>query len=192
MAFLNWRMDHSDIKNILNLADGFLLSAILLAKKCLANNHDKKADIVIFPILANANHGIELYLKGMIWTLNKLLGNNSKIEGKHNIQQIFKTLRSKIKEHEGQGKLKAFDLETKELSDYLVELCNKVKATPRDDRMDFSRYPFSNKYENHFYVDGLGNVEIDLENFVYRFKRIKNKLEIISDFYYYQHLNRDW
>src|SRR5690625_6409664 len=37
--------------------------AITMSKKCLSGNEDKKADVLIFPILNNANHGIELYLK---------------------------------------------------------------------------------------------------------------------------------
>ncbi len=72
IAFLNWRISqNSDIRNLLNLADGFLISAIELAKHCLENNEDKRADILIFPILTNANHGIELYLKSLNWTLNE-------------------------------------------------------------------------------------------------------------------------
>src|SRR5690554_3880476 len=96
-AFLNWRTSNrEDIGNFLVLADGFLYSSIQLCQICLVDNKDKKADILIFPILHNANHGIELYLKAMIWTLKKLIDGESKIEGNHNIQQMFSTVRSKI------------------------------------------------------------------------------------------------
>ena len=35
----------------------------MLAQDCLQDNGDKKADIVVFPMLFSANHAIELYLK---------------------------------------------------------------------------------------------------------------------------------
>jgi hypothetical protein len=54
-----------------------------------------------------------------------------------------------------------------------------------------SRYPFENKYENHFYVDQIKNVEIDLENFVERFTEIHESLESLSDCLYHIELNRD-
>jgi hypothetical protein len=43
IAFLNWRIENgSDIQNLLNLADGFILSSIELAKSGLINNEHKK------------------------------------------------------------------------------------------------------------------------------------------------------
>ena len=71
IAFLNWRIDDGDdIRNMLNLAEGYLDSSLELAKVCLNDNEDKKADILIFPILSNANHGIELFLKSINWIYN--------------------------------------------------------------------------------------------------------------------------
>ena len=192
-AFLNWRISkNSEIHNLINLADGFLLSSIELSKHCLTNNQDKRADILIFPILTNANHGIELYLKSLTWILNKLLNNDSKIEGNHNIKQIYKTVKSKIKIYNGQLSLKEFEDATKDLWNYIEELFERVASTEKDDRMDFSRYPFSNKYENHFYVDAIGNIEIDLENYIYRFEIIRENLNNLCDFLYHNELNRDW
>jgi len=193
IAFLNWRIkENNDILNLLNLADGFLLSSIELARHCLADNEHKIADILIFPILANANHGIELYLKAINWTLNEIMNSDLRIEGKHNIKQIFETVRAKVKIYNGQITTKGFNDATKELWAYITELFDKVNATTKDDRMDFPRYPFSNSYENHFYVSAIGNVEIDLENFVSRFEIIRENLENLSDFLYYQELNHDW
>ncbi|MBK0382875.1 hypothetical protein I5M32_07870 [Pedobacter sp. SD-b] len=192
IAFLNWRIDKwSDILNILNLADGFMTSAIELAKLALHNNDDKTADILIFPILTNANHGIELYLKALTWMLNKKMGEETRIEGLHNIRQIYATVRSKIKNYGGDISLKGFLEKTQGLDNYIEELFAKTNATGKKDKMDFSRYPFDNKYENHFYVDQIGNVEIDLENFVERFTEIHESLEDLTDFLYYIELNRD-
>jgi len=192
IAFLNWRISYDDeIRNLLNMADGFMLSAIRLAKMCLINNGDKSADILIFPILTNANHGIELYLKGIMWALNKIMKSEMKIEGGHNIKQIFETVSAKVELYKGGISLKDFKKGTSELRLYIDELFNKIDATHQKDKMDFSRYPFNNKYENHFYVDIVGNVEVDLENFVTRFESIKQTLENIADFLIYQELYKD-
>lgn len=172
IAFLNWRVKKGgELRNLLNLAEGYLDASILLAKECLVDNDDKKADILICPILTNANHGIELYLKAINWIINKIKGSNKRIEGSHNIKQIFQLVKSKIPNYGGQLTLKDFNSSMEELESYITELFDKVEATPKDDKMDFSRYPFSNKYDNHFYVNAIGNVEIDLENFVSRFEK---------------------
>lgn len=193
IAFLNWRISvKDDIRNLLNLADGFLLSAIELAKHCLNNNEDKRADILIFPILANANHGIELYLKSLNWMLNKLMGNDGRIEGSHNIKQIYQAIKSKVKLYKGKLSNMEFTTATEELESYIDELFSKIEATSKDDKMDFSRYTFNNKYEDHFYVQEIDNVEIDLENFVNRFEIIKDKIESLTDFIYYQELLEEW
>lgn len=185
MAFMNWRMEgDNSIRYFLNLADGYFASSIILAKQCLICNSDKKADVIIFPILANINHGIELYLKSMNWILNEMLKRPVKIEGKHNIDQIYRTLKSKIKAYGGMAELRAFEESMAELESYITELFAKIKATPKNDKMDFARYPVSNTYENHFYVDGMGNVEVDLENFIKRFEIIGEKLTWMAEHLY--------
>ncbi|WEA01567.1 hypothetical protein [Mucilaginibacter sp. SJ] len=192
IAFLNWRISSDDaILNMTNMAEGFLNSAIRLAKLNLIYNDHKSADILIFPILTNANHGIELYLKAMTWMLNLILNNGTKIEGSHNIRQIYQTVKAKIKAYKGKISPKDFAEATAELENYIGELFAKIEATDQKDRMDFSRYPFDTKYDNHFYVDLIGNVEIDLENFVKRFEIISQSLENLCDFIYYQELRDD-
>ncbi len=190
IAFLNWRIDEDNILNMMNMANGFLLSSIELSKHCLTNNDDKRADILIFPILTNANHGIELYLKVILWMLNKLLENTNNIEGSHNIRQIFFAIISRLEKYRGNVSLKQFNKSMKPLKSYIDELFNKINSTPQNDRMDFSRYPFTRKDENHFYVDVIGVVEIDLENFVSRFSTIHKELENFADFLYHQELNQ--
>jgi len=192
IAFLNWRIDEDNILNMMNMANGFLLSSIELSKHCLINNDDKRADILIFPILTNANHGIELYLKAILWTLNKLLGSNKDIEGNHNIKQIFYAIISRLEKYNGNISLKDFNKSMKPLKSYIDELFQKINSTPQNDRMDFSRYPFTRNDENHFYVDVIGVVEIDLENFISRFSIIHKELEKFADFLYHQELNQDW
>jgi len=192
-AYLNWRTaKHEDVGNMLALAEGFLSSAIELSKTCVGDNSEKKADMLIFPILTNANHGIELYLKSLIWTLNKLTNSKFKIEGKHNIQQMFQTVRAKIKEYKDNDWLKHFDEQNKNLAEYIDELFSYISTVGNKDNMDFSRYPITNKHENHFYVDSLNNVVIDLENFIERFKEIKESLDERASYFFYQELKGEW
>lgn len=192
-AFLNWRTSSKeDIGNLLVLANGFLTSSIQLCQACLAENNDKKADVLIFPILHNANHGIELYLKAMIWTLNRLIGNNFKIEGKHNIQQMFATIQCKIRTYKDTQWLNHFNVQNENLSEYIIELFQMISGYGKGDNMDFSRYPITDKYENHFYIDRLNNVEINLENLSERLKIIKDALDERASYFFYQELKGEW
>jgi hypothetical protein len=192
-AYLNWRITkHEDIGNMLLLADGFLSSAIELSKKCIQDNKDKKADVLIFPILMNANHGIELYLKALIWTLNKLTNSTLKIEGSHDIRQMLQTVLSKIEMRKDRDLLKHFNKQNQNLFKYIDELFSLIAPVGNKDNMDFSRYPITNKYENHFYVECLDNIEIDLENFVLQFEQIKESLDERASYFFYQELKGEW
>src|SRR5690625_1167216 len=192
-AFLNWRTSKSeDIGNMLILAEGFLCSAITMSKKCLSGNEDKKADVLIFPILNNANHGIELYLKSLIWTLNKLLNSDKKIEGSHNIQQMYQTVQSKVRKYKNNDWLSHFNEQSKELKDYIDEHFSLISDDSNKVNMDFSRYPITNDYENHFYIDRLDNVKIDLEKLVLRLEKIKQALDERASYFFYQELKGEW
>jgi hypothetical protein len=70
----------------------------------------------------------------------------------------------------------------------LEELFSITKASDKKDNMDFSRYPFNTSYESHFYVEELGNVEVDLENFVTRFEEIKIVLDNIANYLYHNEI----
>lgn len=97
-AYMNWRTDkHEPIHNMNIIADGYFESAILLAKSCLVDNRDKKADAIIFPMLFSVNHAIELYEKSICWSLNILLGNKSKFKENHDIRGNWFTKKQKIK-----------------------------------------------------------------------------------------------
>lgn len=195
-AYMNWRTNkHDYINNMINVADGFMESSLILAKEVINDNYGKRADVIIFPILFNANHAIELYLKAITWTLNVLLKNNKQIEGNHNINQMFNNMKSKVMEFETDKDRKAqFKKLTQNLSCYLDELKTKIndkESKKGQDNMDFARYPFDNKYINHFYVDTYDNVTVDLENFMNRFTEIGNNLSSIAQHYLYDFLEAD-
>lgn len=189
-AYMNWRIDsRNQIDNMINIADGYKQSTLILTQQCLENNLDKKADIIIFPILFNANHAIELYFKSIMWAINTLLNRNKKYEGKHNIYQMFTVVKSLILEFEkGKEKRKYFKKITENLEKYLNELNEQIEfteGTRKFDGMDFSRYPFATNNHNHFYVETFDNVVVDLENFLERFKEIFYELENLAKYYSY-------
>lgn len=191
MAFLNWRMENEDIANLFNLGDGYFESALILCNKCLSNNKGKIADILIFPIFMNFNHGIELYLKGLTLTLNELLKVDIKIDGTHNLKQLFSVFKSRIKDLDGQKKANEIVKDISNLQEYLNELTSKLNPNERNDKMDFSRYPFSKKDGNHFYVDTWSNIEVDIENLKNRITIIYQKLEQYADYFYYERLEEN-
>ncbi len=134
---------------------------------------------------------IILYLKSLVWTLNKLLNSHDKFEGTHNLKQILETAKDKVKDYQGQDSLTDFNHQTEELQNYIDELFAKILATPQKDKMDFSRYPFDKKFTNHFYVDEVGNVEVDLENFVLRFEKILETLDDRLSYFFHHELNKE-
>lgn len=127
-AYMNWRTSHHDhIYNMIVIADGFMNSAIMLAEAALIDNWDKKADSLIYPIIFNANHAIELYLKATVWTLNILLDNQQKIEGQHDIQQILQTVIKRVQEFEtDKEKRKQFKNMINGTKLYVNELFGKI------------------------------------------------------------------
>lgn len=187
-AYLNWRTHHhSHIENMIVISDGFMKSGIMLAEEVLRDNKDKKADIVIFPILYNVNHSIELYLKAITWELNILLQNDDKIEGQHNIKQILSIVISKYSSFQkNPEKRREFKDQFKNIEEYIEELFSLISNNQfKKDNMDFARYPFSKKYVNHFYIEEMNNVTVDLENFVNRFKDIHDTLDRLSRWFLY-------
>lgn len=127
-----------------------ITNELIWLKKSIEDNDDKKADILIFPILFNANHAIELYLKALNWSLNIILDNGKKNEGNHDIKQIFSNVCSKVDKFEkDKEKRKQFKILTNNLRNYLDELYSEIKkssAKTNKDNMDFSRYPFAKGY----------------------------------------------
>lgn len=192
-AYMNWRIDRDcHILNTLNIADGYMSSGIILAKDSVNDNIHKKADIVIFPILANVNHGIELYLKATIATLNKLLKNNYNIDGGHDIKKLLETTQQRILKYKGGKCLNNFKDTNNSLIEYIKELFELIDNGSNKDNMDFSRYSVAKNGNNHFYVEEFNNVEVDLPNFVQRFIDIHENLINISDYFYHKELREDW
>src|SRR5699024_7205560 len=92
-AYMNWRTQRFDqIQNMIVIAEGFRDSSLLLVEQILKDNTDKKADNLIFPILFNANHSIEVYLKAINWTQNKLLNKDDTFAKTHDLVILFRNV----------------------------------------------------------------------------------------------------
>lgn len=188
-AYMNWRTrQHQPIHDMIIIADGYMKSAIMLAEDCLQDNKDKKADIVVFPMLFAANHAIELYLKAINWSLNMLLEEKESFCGGHDIRQIWNTVKKRMTSFETEkDRRKQFKEMTKELEAYITELYDKIdkdhNANAKMKNMDFSRYPFNTDDEYHFYIENYENEVVDLEVFAEVFEIIGDNLSSIAGYY---------
>lgn len=160
-AILNWRFDSMrDTENqFYEMGKAYLQTAVQLIDDCLENNHDKKADTWIFPIMFNTVHGIEIYLKGFnsqIRILDKIEKNefqDSSLEKGHDIRKLCIDAIELIKASSHTDLLPEFEF-VKKFIDVLYA---------NTDDMTFARYPTGNKGDAQFYVKQKTNVTIDLD-----------------------------
>lgn len=186
MAFMNWRFGQAedDFMLMVNIAEGYIDASISLIETCLMDNKDKKADIFILPIFMTFNHGIEVYLKSLIYLVELIQGVDAKVSGNHDIQQLYNTLNARIKSYRSES-WKDYQETTQNLKSYINELYSKISNKEGKPGMDFSRYPFDKTSENHFYVANRGNIEVDLDNLLSRIKDINGTLDSLSSYLYY-------
>ena len=189
-AYMNWRTDrYEPIHNLNTLAQGYFENAILSIKACLADNIDRKADILIFPILFSINHAIELYEKSICWSLNILLGFNTTYKSNHDIRGIWYTVKQKAREFGfGYGREEEVFMEMIiPLEKYLDEIYQNIMTNDFNKayhNIDFSRYPINNHEDNHFYINQYDNVVVDLENLLEWSMSINDCLSRLAGTYY--------
>ena len=189
-AYMNWRTDkYQPIHNLKAMAEGYFESAEVLLQACLADNFDHKADGLIFPILFSINHGIELYVKSICWSLNVLLGYNSTFAENHDIRGIWYAAKQKIQTYGfDYGREKADFLRMiAPLERYLNEIYRSIMTENLNDayhNIDFSRFPASRNLHNHFYVNHYDNVVVDLENLLSWCETLSDCLSALAETYY--------
>lgn len=181
-AYVNWRTScYDDSSNLSIMGDGYFLSAIILIKNCLNDNSDKKADIVIFPILHGVIHGTEIYLKAIYNILAKFLRENREFIGGHDIKQLYNEVQGIVRRFEnkysGKENIKYFIDEMASVENFINEIYN------RTNNMDFVRYPIDSKKNNHFYVESKENVVVDLETLYTNVRSIHSSLNSIHGYY---------
>lgn len=183
-AYMNWRTNRFEhIHNMHVIAEGFLNSAISLAGTCLKDNHDKKADLLIFPILFNLNHGIEVYLKAMCWNLNQLLNKSKSFESSHNLKNLMKETKKLIAEFDHQTEALQWSIQ---LEKYIDELYTKIETVKDNGKkvydITFARYSLTRDLEPQFYITEFNNIVIDLENFVLFFSNVFKDLDNMASY----------
>ena len=192
-AYMNWRTQRYDHPhNMMVVAEGFGDSVLLLAKEILKDNRDKKADNLIFPILFNANHSIEVYLKAISWQQNQLLNKNDKFVLTHNLKKLFKKV-VKLESELKTGDQVAFKSKMSSLEKYIDELYGKIERTMISKKgnpetvldITFSRYSLTPDFEPQFYINTFDNVTVDIENYLEVFKDIFDNLSGLSSHYSY-------
>ncbi|TFJ73083.1 hypothetical protein [Carnobacterium maltaromaticum] len=194
-AFLNWRTESYDIViQMLSISEGYIQAAKILTRSCLENNNDMKADTLIFPIVLDIVHSIEVLLKSLNIFSRDLMffleyNNREKIKvhGGHDILQLYNQLipeLNKLKEELTNRKESTDSLDTiikfvKSLLPLITDIINQTKD------MSAFRYPLSDKKgESQFYNTGSHkNIQIDLVvlyiNIVY-IEYIVNECAIIA------------
>lgn len=190
-AYMNWRTQRFDhIHNMIVIAEGFSDSALLLVKETLKDNRDKKADNLIFPILFNANHSIEVYLKAICWTQNQLLEKVDQFPPNHNLEILFNNV-VQLENELNSGSKAVFHEMLSQLQAYIHELYGKIERTVIKKGKEktihditFCRYPLNNdNLVPQFYINTFDNVVVDLENFLSVFKSIFDNLDSLSMHY---------
>lgn len=79
--------------------------------------------MLIYPILFNINHGIEIYLKVICWSLNILTKINKKFEPTHDLMDLLEDTKELVnKFEESMNKIDTFNSWIKPLGKYLKEL----------------------------------------------------------------------
>lgn len=194
-AYLNFRTYSYDnpialIHNMNVIAEGFRDSAFSLVKIILKDNIDSKADNLIFPILFNTNHSIEVYLKTICWAQNLLLNKKDTFEANHNLNQLFTNVVNLEYELNSVDK-EVFFAMLSNLKKYIAELYDKIERTIEDKRgnnktfhdITFCRYSLNNDLEPQFYINTIDNVVVDLENFLIIFEEIFKNLNSLYEHY---------
>ncbi|WP_294905579.1 hypothetical protein [uncultured Eubacterium sp.] len=159
-AFLNWRFDDSMGKNDKNnplqkINDNFEMGKAYIADAIItlysiikSRNTSSVADTLIFPVLFNIWHGIELWLKCSINILNCITNIENKNINTHDIYKLFDILKEKLVE------LKLNQTAETALTELelLINEFRRVNA-----HFDFARYSFDTQGNFQFYNAPFGD-----------------------------------
>ena len=187
-AYLNWRITRSANvgEQFWELAEGYFQSAFWLTDGCLKDNSDKKADIIIFPILFNLIHGIELSLKAINSYLHMILECKPCIRGKHDIKQLSNEALNRLQ-----------DLKAKDKSEEMVSAITAMKLVQRfieniydkTNDMTFARYPINSSHEEMFYTASKHNVVVDMDvlktQIIYVCKMLNFIMDLLFNYWEY-------
>lgn len=155
-AFLNWSFDNSmgGKDNLAQFAqDNFVMGNAYMANAVLGlysiiynRNRCATADTLIFPIMFDIWHGLELWLKSSVYAIDFLTDSDKKKEN-HRIYDYLNTLKNELKKL---GMNQTIDIALSEVTALIGEF-QRVNAN-----FDFARYSFDSKGNYQFYNAPLG------------------------------------
>lgn len=165
-AYLNWRINdfYSEWYQF-NIMGYAYLDASINLMILLKGNDYKQADSLIFPILFNAIHGIEIYLKGLITGFNLTLDkSNRSIPKGHDIKKLSRVIRNVSSEFSKKYLKQTMQEEFKRIVTIIEDITENIFAETQD--ITFPRYPSGLNDKGttpHFYVERKENVTVDLD-----------------------------
>lgn len=159
-AFLNWHFDNSiglnnknnpiqSIKDNFEMGKAYISNALITLYSILDDaNKGGMSDTLIFPILFDIWHGIELWLKSSIKAIYLITGTNKEIKTTHHIDDLLKTLKEEL------NKLNMSKTEEIALTEVtlLIGEFKRVNA-----HFDFARYSFDTNGNYQFYNAPIGD-----------------------------------
>lgn len=183
-AYMNWRTDPNNTEaNFGVIANGYFISAKVLTEKYIENNIRKDADVVIYPILFNIIHGIELYLKAIYMKLAYILKKDQQFVGGHNIKGLLGMVSSLVKElKNNKEQFQQYKNIIKDVEQFVEEVYMKT------DKMDFARYSVDNKNkENYFYIDNIENEVVNLPVLLDKINKMHEALDQLHSHFLYDY-----
>lgn len=174
-AFLNWCFDDSMGKNNkdnpfqkindnFQMGKAYISNAILVLYSIIYNSNSLSiADTLIFPILFNTWHGIELWLKSSINAIDLKTGTESKTKSNHDIYQYMDILKTKLE------KLNMKNTTENALAEVQV-LIDEFKRV--DACFDFARYSFDKHGNYQFYNAPTGDNRQWQKNLLFNAEKI--------------------
>jgi len=191
-AFLNWhfddgngRMDSDPVVqscwDYKELGFAYLKGAVVVLS-CLLDhdNYDNEADTMIFPVLFQMWHGIELLLKSGNMMCDMYLGQPVSNYSKHKIDDYSDQFRSKMK------RLGFNKLDSNQLKE-MIEFVDDVKA--KGAHFDFARYTNQSNGSKQFYntpdSDGfVQNTIVDLHELARVLMSVTTNVKNTIDYLY--------
>lgn len=151
-AFLNWRFDNSmggkyspaqSVQDNFVMGNAYMANAVLGLYSIIYNgNCCSTADTLIFPIMFDIWHGLELWLKSSINAIDYLTDSDKEKKKDHNIYDYLNTLKSELKRL---SMNQTIDIALSEVTVLTGEL-QRVNAN-----FDFARYSFDRRGDYQFY-----------------------------------------
>ena len=159
-AFLNWNFDNSlggkdNVSQLIQdnfvMGNAYMGNAVLSLYSILCSgNYCSTADVLIFPIMFDLWHGVELWLKSSVDAIYYILGMDNEVKKNHKIYEYLEVLEKELKKL---GMEQTVDIALPELIKLIKEL-QRVNAN-----FDFTRYSFCGKRKYQFYNAPLGEDE---------------------------------